>query len=125
MIVTTEPELANLRNAKNLIDTLTEIRPNDTKPRLVMNKTGMPKRPEISLADFAGAVGIDPVADIPFDPGLFGTAANNGQMISEVDASNPVAETFVTLAQVVTGRTEVKSSKKSPFDFLKNFKRKK
>jgi pilus assembly protein CpaE len=125
VVLTAEPELANLRNAKNLADTLVEIRPNDTPPRLVMNKVGMQKRPEISVSDFAGAIGLEPSVIIPFDPGLFGLAANNGQMISEADAKSPIAETMMNLSQIVTGRAEIKNEKKSAFGFLKGLTRKK
>ena len=125
VVVTAAPELANLRNAKNLIDTICDIRPNDPKPKLVMNQVGMPKRPEIGVKDFASALEVEPLAEIPFDPGLFGTAANNGQMIAEADAKNPVAETFVVMAQVLTGKAELKVEKKSPLQFLSKLKRKK
>ena len=49
VVVVAEPDLANLRNAKNLIDTLAHSRPNDAPAKLVINKVGMPKRPEIKL----------------------------------------------------------------------------
>jgi pilus assembly protein CpaE len=42
---------------------------------------------------------------------LFGTAANNGQMIAEASAGHRSAETFQQLAQILTGRSEVKKSK--------------
>jgi pilus assembly protein CpaE len=42
---------------------------------------------------------------------MFGTAANNGQMIAEISASHRVAETFRQLAQVLTGRGELKRSR--------------
>ncbi len=125
VIITACPELANLRNAKNLIDTLSELRPNDHKPRLVMNQVGMPKRPEISVADFTAPLGVDPLAVIPFDPALFGTASNNGQMISEADPKSPVSATFDLLAQVITGRGEIKIEKKSGFSLLSRLRRKK
>jgi pilus assembly protein CpaE len=48
--------------------------------------TVVPKRPEITSADFAKAVD-QPIAVIPFEPQLFG-AANNGQMIAELSASH-------------------------------------
>ena len=38
VVITASPELANLRNAKNLLDTLNELRPNDVQPRLIMNQ---------------------------------------------------------------------------------------
>lgn len=125
VVVTAVPELANLRNAKNLVDTITEIRPNDDKPMLVMNQVGMPKRPEISVKDFSSALNLGPVAEIPFEPALFGTASNNGLMISESDPKSPVAETFSVLSQVITGKAEVVQDKKNAFDFLKKLKRKK
>lgn len=125
VVIVAEPELANLRNAKNLVDTISEIRPNDVMPRLVMNKVGIQKRPEISVTDFANALNIDPIAVIPFEPALFGTASNNGQMISEADAKNPIAETFQTVSQILTGKAEVRSNKKSAFNLLKSLKLKK
>ncbi len=125
VVIVAEPELANLRNAKNLYDTITEIRPNDDSPRLVMNKVGIHKRPEISINDFASALDVEPIAVIPFEPALFGTASNNGQMISEADAKHPIAETFQTMSQILTGKAEVRSKKKSSFDLLKSLKLKK
>ncbi len=122
VIVTAEPELANLRNAKNLVDTITEIRPNDEMPKLVLNRAGVPKRPEIAIADFSNAIGIEPSAVIPFEPALFGIAANNGQMLAEADGKSPVVELLLNLTQVLTGKAEVKSAKKNPLGFLKNIK---
>ncbi|MEL7428535.1 MAG: AAA family ATPase [Pseudomonadota bacterium] len=118
VVITAEPELANLRNAKNLVDTISEIRPNDTPCKLVMNKVGVPKRPEISVSDFAGALGLDAAAIIPFEPALFGTAANNGQMISEADSKNPIVTSFLELSQILTGKAEIKQKKKGGLSFL-------
>jgi pilus assembly protein CpaE len=109
------PDLANLRNAKNLADTLKQARPNDAPPRLVMNMVGVPKRPEIKPEEFAKALGLPITAQIPFDAALFGTASNNGQMIAETDPKSAVGETFRQLAQVVTGKHEIKKARRSPF----------
>ncbi len=126
VIITACPELANLRNAKNLIDALAELRPNDGKPKLVMNQVGIPKRPEISVSDFVAPLGVEPAAIIPFEPALFGTAANNGQMIAEADPKSPLAGSFDLLAQIITGRAEIKvEKKKSPFDILSRIRPKK
>lgn len=111
IVIVAGPELASLRNTKNLVDLLRAARPNDAKPRIVLNQTGMPKRPEIAAAEFGKALGAEIAAGIPFDAALFGTAANNGQMIAEVQASSKVAETFVALATAVTGRVESKRSR--------------
>ncbi|HEV7325267.1 MAG TPA: CpaE family protein [Bosea sp. (in: a-proteobacteria)] len=106
------PELASLRNAKNLVDLLRTARPNDAMPRLILNQIGLPKRPEIEAGEFAKALGIEVMSSIPFDAQLFGTAANNGQMIAEVQSGGKAAEAFVQIATVLTGRGEQKRGKR-------------
>ena len=96
-------------------DFLKAARANDHRPFYILNQVGIPKRPEIKPADFAKALDDEPVAIIPFEPQIFGTAANNGQMIAEVAANHKVAETFRQLAQILTGRSEAKKSKASLF----------
>jgi pilus assembly protein CpaE len=108
ILIVAAPDLANLRNAKNLIDLMKAARPNDRRPLYCLNQVGVPKRPEIKPADFAKALDDEPVAQIAFEPQLFGTAANNGQMIAEISSSHRITETFQHLAQVLTGRAEIK-----------------
>jgi pilus assembly protein CpaE len=111
ILIVAAPDLANLRNAKNLFDYLRAARINDHRPSYCLNQVGVPKRPEIKPADFAKALEDPPVAVIPFEPQIFGAAANNGQMIAEISSSHRTAETFRQLAQLLTGRSEVKKSK--------------
>jgi len=111
ILIVAAPDLANLRNTKNLIDLLRASRPNDNRPQYLLNMVGVPKRPEIKTADFAKALEFDPIATIPFEPQVFGTAANNGQMIAEVSANHRAAETFRSLAQALTGRAETKRAR--------------
>jgi pilus assembly protein CpaE len=118
ILIVAMPDLANLRNAKNMLDLLRASRPNDHRPYYLLNNVGVPKRPEISSADFAKALDDQPVAIIPFEPQVFGAAANNGQMIAELSASHRTAESFRQLAQLLTGRSESKKSKPSLFDRL-------
>lgn len=113
VVLVAAPDLANLRNAKNIADQLRQTRPNDAPPRLILNMVGMPKRPEIKAAEFAKALELPVAASIPFEAQLFGTAANNGQMIAEIDPKHVVAETFRSIAQMVTGRADVHKQKKS------------
>ena len=117
------PDLANLRNAKNLIDVLRVARPNDYRPHYCLNQVGVPKRPELKPADFAKALEVQPTAVIPFEPQLFGTAANNGQMIAEMAANHRTTETFRQLAQLLTGRAEVKRSRNLLAPFINKLKR--
>ena len=112
VLMVAAPDLANLRNAKNLFDFVRGARPNDRPPFYLLNQIGMPKRPEVKTADFAKALEAQPIATIPFEPQLFGTAANNGQMIAEVSPKHKTAETFLTVAQALTGRIEVKKQKR-------------
>jgi pilus assembly protein CpaE len=111
ILVVASPDLANLRNTKNLLDLLKAARPNDRQPRYCLNQIGMAKRPEIKPADFAKALETQPTAIIPFDPQVFGTAANNGQMIAELSSSHKVAGIFQQLAQDLTGRMESKKAR--------------
>jgi pilus assembly protein CpaE len=112
VVICAAPDLANLRNTKNMIDALRKLRPNDRAPHLILNQVGMPKRPEIAPADFVEPLELEPIAILPFDAQLFGNAANSGRMISEIDAKSPAAETFSQIAHIVTGRIAVKKAKK-------------
>src|ERR1700730_4452737 len=113
VLIVAAPDLANLRNTKNLYDFLKAARPNDQRPLYCLNQIGVPKRPEIKAADFAKALDDQPVAVIPFEPQVFGAAANNGQMIAEISANHRTAELFRQLAQMLTGRAETKKAKSS------------
>lgn len=112
VILVCQPDLASLRNGKNMIDELKAQRPNDAPPKLVLNMMGVPKRPEIPVKDFAAAIDVEPSIVLPFDPQLFGTASNNGQMISETNAQADASVAVDQLASLLTGR-EVAVQQKS------------
>lgn len=120
IVITATPDLASLRNAKNILDLTRQARPNDNPAHIVLNQVGMPKRPEIPVKDFAEAVGADATLVLPFNPGLFGTAANNGQMIEELEPKGKTADGFRFLAQQLCGREAraPKPAKSSLFSFL-------
>ena len=113
ILVVAAPDLANLRNTKNLVDLLRASRPNDRAPIYCLNQVGVPKRPEINAGEFAKAIEAPPIAIIPFEPQLFGSAANNGQMIAEISANHRTTEMFLQIAQRLTGRGETKKPKGS------------
>lgn len=114
IVLVANPDLANLRNAKNLVDALKRLRPNDAAPRLVLNATGMAKRPEIASAEFVEPLGVELAAVIGFEPNAFGTAANTGRMIGETDAKHPSLAAFQDLAHALTGRARAKAPRRSP-----------
>jgi pilus assembly protein CpaE len=113
VLIVAAPDLANLRNTKNLYDFLKAARPNDRLPHYCLNQVGVPKRPEIKTADFAKALEDEPIAIIPFEPQIFGSAANNGQMIAEISSGHRTAEIFRQLALRLAGRTETKKQRSS------------
>jgi len=120
VIIVAEPDLANLRNAKNLSDTIKALRPTEAEPLLVLNKVGVPRRPEIPANEFATSVECKLLGQVAFDAQTFGTAANNGQMIAEVAANHRANEMFRLIGMHVTGRNtpervSSKSSLKIPF----------
>jgi pilus assembly protein CpaE len=113
ILIVAAPDLASLRNTKNLVDLLKAQRPNDRAPLYCLNQVGVPKRPEIAGGEFAKAIESQPIAAIPFDPQMFGAAANNGQMIAEISANHRTTEMFLQIAQRLTGRGETKKPKGS------------
>src|SRR5208282_1602024 len=92
IVIVAAPDLASLRNGKALVELIRQARPNDTPPRLVLNQVGQPKRPEIPVKDFAETIGIPPAVVLPFEPALYGAAANNAQMLMQVKPSSPTAD---------------------------------
>ncbi len=111
ILIVAEPDLANMRNTKNMMSMLKASRPNDRPPLYCLNQIGMSKRPEIEVRAFAKTVESLPIATIPFDSKTFGNAANNGQMIAEVSAGHRAAKTFLQIARRLTGRPEPKKTR--------------
>jgi pilus assembly protein CpaE len=115
ILIVAEPDLANLRNTKNILNLLKGARPNDRPPLYCLNQVGMPKRPEISVREFAKAVESPPIAAIPFDSRMFGTAANNGQMIAEISSNHRTTKMLLQVARRLTGRGEAREPRSSLF----------
>jgi pilus assembly protein CpaE len=113
IVVTATPDLASLRNTKNLVDLLKQLRQNDRAPHLVVNMHGVPKRPEIPIKDFEAALDLRACAVIEFDAETFGLAANNGQMVEEMAPKSKVVPHFRDIALTITGRRETRVEKKS------------
>ena len=114
VIIVAEPDLANLRNAKNLADTIKALRPSESEPLLVLNKVGVPRRPEIPANEFATSVECKLLGQIAFDAQTFGTAANNGQMIAEVAANHRANEMYRHIGMHVTGRNTPERAASKP-----------
>ena len=115
IVITAVPDLANLRNVKNLLDLANQERRSDRAPRLIINQVGLQKRPEIKPKDFVAALERDDFIEIPFDAATFGLAANNGQMIAELGSAGKLSTIFDHLAADITGRSDAPRGNKSLF----------
>ena len=111
ILIVAEPDLANMRNTKNMLNVLKASRPNDRPPLYCLNQVGMHRRPEIGAREFAKAIETQPIAAIPSDSRMFGTAANNGQMIAQIAASHRTTALFLEIAQRLTGHAVTKKSR--------------
>lgn len=114
IVITAMPDLANLRNAKNIVELVKTTRKNDAAPHLVLNMANMQKRPEITQKEFENALGLKALAVIDFDCENFGQAANNGQMIEEYNSKAKATHSFRDIALALAHRKEIKVEKKSP-----------
>jgi pilus assembly protein CpaE len=123
ILIVAEPDLANMRNTKNMMNILKSARPNDRPPLYCINQTGMAKRPEIELRAFAKTIESQPIATIPFDSRMFGEAANNGQMIAEISANHRAATMFQQMARRLTGRSEPKTKDSFLSPIIKRLRR--
>ncbi len=106
VIITAAPDLASLRNAKNIVDLLRQSRLNDNPPHLVLNTVGLPKRPEIAVKEFEAALNLKAAAVIEFDIETFGQASNNGQMIAETNIKARAVPSLRQLALALAHREE-------------------
>jgi pilus assembly protein CpaE len=77
-----------------------------------MNMVNMPKRPEISVKEFETALDLQATSVIEFDSETFGQAANNGQMVEELNAKAKSVAAFRDIAMAITHRRETQAEKK-------------
>lgn len=103
VIIVAPPDLASLRNAKNLLEALKASRQNTSEPLYILSMTGAAKGTEISARDFTEAMNAKPVDVLEFDPALFGMSAMSGETIGVMAPRSKAAMTIDALAWVLTG----------------------
>ena len=109
VVVTATPDLAGMRNAKNLLDFLKTQRPNDPDPILILNCVGMSPKTEITVKDFGAMVGQDPNIVIGWDPDSHFEATNEGKMLADVKAAASTVQGLEYLAnRLRTGSFETR-----------------
>lgn len=117
IVLTATPDLSSMKNTKQLVEYCARIRPNDPPPLLVINQVGMPKRPELTEADFGAAVRLKPSILIPFDAYACGKAANNGRTIVESAPKSQTSKAITELASLL-GRDRLGSHSSSRLSSL-------
>ena len=103
-VIVATPQLSGLRNAKTLLEHLSELRPVNRPTRLVINKEGAHKKTEVRSKDFEKTIGSEQLASIPYDAALFGTAENGGKLIVDSKKNHKVSKKLFTLAQRLSGQ---------------------
>jgi len=124
VVLIARPDLANLRNAKNMIEFIGPKRGVEAPTRLVLNQVGASKRADLTEKDFTEAVAMSPAASIPYDAEVFGQALNNGEMLSKVAKKNKSTIAIGELAKLVSAREFAVSGEKksSIFSIFKKSK---
>lgn len=112
VVIVARPDLASLRDAKNMLDQLRAPREGKLSPHVVLSMAGAPERPEIAAKDFAEVAGILPLATIAFDPVLHAACAVSGRMIAEADPR--AAAAYETIAAHITGVAPERRSAPAP-----------
>jgi pilus assembly protein CpaE len=110
VLVVATPDLASLRNAKNIVETLNEHRHERSEPLLLLSMVGA-HGPGISVKDFTEAVGAKPIDALAFDPALYGMAAIKGKAIAALAPRSKAALAIDALAWVLTGQTPAPRAK--------------
>lgn len=98
IVIVATPDLAGMRNAKNLIDFLKSQRPNDAAPILVLNKVGMSKTTEIAVDQFGAMVGMEPNVVIGWDPDSHMNSTNEGKMLTDIKSADQTVQGLKYLA---------------------------
>lgn len=93
VIITAVLDLANLRNAKNIVDLLEDLAQERRQAASRSQHDGRAQA-EITLKEFEQALEIKAISVIEHDSESFSQAANNGQMIEEMNPKAKAAEKF-------------------------------
>lgn len=113
VVAVASPDLVNLRDAKALFEQLAGQRGGNPAPRLVLNRMDAARKTQLSPKDFEETMGVQPALILPFEPQLFGQAANNGQMLGEVAKTHKVVEQIAAFAASLAGRAPVARARKA------------
>lgn len=112
VVIVSTPELCALRNAASMMNELKGMRPNDAAPRLVLNQTRLPGRPEITAREIDKILEISPSMELPYDGKAIGRALSSGKMLRDVGSRRPIAKRIKALSETLSKRALAKTPKK-------------
>ena len=116
-VIVAYPDLAGVRNTKNMLEFLEDGRGVDTPARLLLNKIGASKKTELRVKDFETAVERVPLFSIQYEPIVFGTAMNNGELVVTANKHGKVTQKLLRLSKEISGRLDPEKSRPS-YSFL-------
>jgi len=119
VLLVAEPDLMNLRDAKNMLEALSTKRGKNSPARLIFNKVGKSAKTELSDKNFKKTLHVEPEIMIPYDADLFGSALNNGEIPINIDEKSKVTLAIKALAALVSGKTPVEKPKRNLLSYLK------
>ena len=99
IVLTMTPDIPSLKNARAILTTLKDIRPNSASPTIVVNKAGVPKRQEISIKDLETHLGASIAHTIPFAPESFGRCVNEGKTLFAIAPKSKEAAAIINVAK--------------------------
>lgn len=103
VVIVASPDLANLRDAKQLVEWLKAKR-GGSVTRLILSKADAAKRNQLSVKDFQDTLGLGPSLTVGFDATLFAQLMNNGQMIAEGANGHKLTEQLRQFARLLGAR---------------------
>ena len=110
-VIVAYPDLAGVRNTKNMLEFLEDGRGVDTPARLLLNKIGASKKTELRVKDFETAVERVPLLSIQYEPIVFGTAMNNGELVVTANKHGKVTQKLMRLSKEISGRLNPEKSR--------------
>lgn len=98
VIVVGTPDIIGLRNTKTMIKYLAALRADISAYHYIINNVGIPKRISVSEEEFLQAIGMPPLAVLPYDPALFSAALAEGQPFTAMHPASPITGQFSNIA---------------------------
>ena len=105
VVLVANPDIFCLRDGKTATEACGALRGiSAPHPRLVLNKTDAARRTQLTAKDFQETADLAVAASFPYEPLLFGDAANNGQMLGEAAKSHKLTLALAQFATSLAGK---------------------